>query len=135
MYYAIMWGMMRMIVTISREFMFHKDREELLHTGGDPAAEGPATSASTTEYHLACVPRRSVVCERSLAEHSATFSLHSLPIYFYPLDTDLVSMELPLSFRGKITMTGYLDTCRYCRYCVQAVLTVTRAASTRWPRR
>ena len=110
-----------MIVTISREFMFHKDREELLHTGGDPAAEGPATSASTTEYHLACVPRRSVVCERSLAEHSATFSsFHSLPIYFYPLDTDLVSMELPLSFRGKITMTGYIF--RYmcdivCRVC------------------
>ena len=76
-----------------------------------PAAEeGPASSATTTEYHVACVPRRSVVCERSLAEHSGTFSLHSLPIYFYPLDTDLVSMELPLSFRGKMTMTGYLDT-------------------------
>ena len=100
-----------MIVTVTREFMFHKDREELQHTEGDPAAEeGPASSASTTEYHVACVPRRSVVCERSLAEHSGTFSLHSLPIYFYPLDTDLVSMELPLSFRGKMTMTGYLDT-------------------------
>ena len=98
--------MLRMIVTVTREFMFHKDREELQHTEGDPAAEeGPASSATTTEYHVACVPRRSVVCERSLAEHSGIFSFH-----FYPLDTDLVSMELPLSFRGKMTMTGYLDT-------------------------
>ena len=51
-----------MIVTVTREFMFHKDREELQHTEGDPAAEeGPASSATTTEYHVACVPRSSAV--------------------------------------------------------------------------
>ena len=36
-YVLCLWGMMRMIVTVTREFMFHKDREELQHTEGDPA--------------------------------------------------------------------------------------------------
>ena len=56
------------------------------------------------EFHIVYIPRMTKLCEEHLFEneliHSSTLIYtHTLPIYFYPLDTDLLSLELHNSFR------------------------------------
>ncbi|XP_045606207.1 vacuolar protein sorting-associated protein 33A [Procambarus clarkii] len=54
------------------------------------------------DYHLWLVPRISLLCERRLQEHGVRGSFASvkeLPLLLFRLESDLVSMELPLCYR------------------------------------
>lgn len=52
-------------------------------------------------YTLFFVPRRTVLCERRLQQDGvfANLSIAEYPLHFAPLDSDVLSMELPLCFR------------------------------------
>ncbi|XP_066982129.1 vacuolar protein sorting-associated protein 33A isoform X1 [Macrobrachium rosenbergii] len=53
------------------------------------------------EYHLWLVPRISLLCERRLQEHGVRGSFSSiseLPLLLFRLESDLMSMELPLCY-------------------------------------
>ena len=52
------------------------------------------------EFHVVYIPRLTKLCEKKL-EHTDVI-IHELPIYFYPLDTDLLSLELHTSFRDVV---------------------------------
>jgi len=58
-------------------------------------------SGVRTEFHVVFVPRKSLLCEKRLVEGGVFGSLtcSSLPVYLFPLDTDLLSMELPTAYR------------------------------------
>ena len=75
-------------------------------------------SGVRTEFRVVFVPRESLLCRKRLvgvntihdppgvykvsscqAGVSGSLRCHSLPIYLFSLDTDLLSMELPHSFR------------------------------------
>ncbi|XP_037796151.1 vacuolar protein sorting-associated protein 33A-like [Penaeus monodon] len=54
------------------------------------------------EYHLWLVPRISLLCERRLQEHGvhgSFSSIRELPLLLFRLESDLVSMELPMCYR------------------------------------
>ncbi|XP_064080263.1 vacuolar protein sorting-associated protein 33A-like [Macrobrachium nipponense] len=56
---------------------------------------------SKKEYHLWLVPRISLLCERRLQEHGVRGSFSSiseLPLLLFRLESDLMSMELPLCY-------------------------------------
>lgn len=59
------------------------------------------------DYHVIFLPKKSLFCEKRLKESGVYGSLtvYELPIYMYPLDTDIISMELPESFK-EITLEG-----------------------------
>jgi len=65
------------------------------------AAEKSGGSGVKTDFHVIFVPRKSLLCEKRLVAAGVYGSLrcHSLPIYLFPLDTDLLSMELPQAYR------------------------------------
>ena len=78
--------------------------------------EASGGSGVRTEYHIVFVPRKSLLCEKRLIQKGVfgSLSCHSLPIYLFPLDTDLLSMEIPSSFRdmvdGDMTSLHYAAT-------------------------
>lgn len=58
--------------------------------------------SSSKEYHLFFVPRRSTICEQRLKDKGVFGSLtdiDELPIDFYPLESDVISMELDNIFK------------------------------------
>jgi len=59
-------------------------------------------SGTKKEFHIVFVPRKSLLCEKRLKDAgvfgSLTF-LDQLTVNLFPLDSDLLSMELPTSFR------------------------------------
>ena len=61
-------------------------------------------SGIKTEFHILFVPRKSLLCEKRLVEGGVLGSLScsSLPAYLFPLDTDLLSMELPNAYRDVV---------------------------------
>jgi len=61
-------------------------------------------SGVRTEFHIVFVPRKSLLCEKRLVECGVLGSLtcYSLPVYLFPLDTDLLSMELPSAYRDVV---------------------------------
>ena len=61
-------------------------------------------SGVKTEFHIVFVPRKSLLCEKRLVEGGVLGSLScsSLPAYLFPLDTDLLSMELPNAYRDVV---------------------------------
>ena len=62
-------------------------------------------SGVRTEYHVVFVPSKSLLCEKRLIQAGVlgSVSCHSLPVYLFPLDTDLLSMELSCSFRDCVS--------------------------------
>ena len=61
-----------------------------------------STEAEKRGYYLVYIPERSVICERVLIENNvlAYFkSIDEFPLYFYPFDCDLLSMEDELAFK------------------------------------
>jgi len=65
------------------------------------AEERRGGSGLKTEYHAVFTPKKSLFCEKQLKEAGVfgSLSLYELPLYLFPLDSDLLSMELPNSFR------------------------------------
>jgi len=61
-------------------------------------------SGVKTEFHVVFVPRKSLLCEKRLVEGGVLGSVtcSSLPVYLFPLDTDLLSMELPTAYRDTV---------------------------------
>jgi len=61
-------------------------------------------SGVKTDFHIVFVPRKSLLCEKRLVEGGVLGSLScsSLPAYLFPLDTDLLSMELPHAYRDVV---------------------------------
>eukprot|EP00088_Acartia_fossae_P005844 TRINITY_DN12644_c0_g1_i2.p1 TRINITY_DN12644_c0_g1~~TRINITY_DN12644_c0_g1_i2.p1 ORF type:complete len:625 (+),score=133.75 TRINITY_DN12644_c0_g1_i2:46-1875(+) len=59
------------------------------------------------DYHIIFLPKKSLFCEKRLKESGVygSLTIYELPIYLYPLDTDLLSMELPDSFK-ELTLEG-----------------------------
>jgi len=57
------------------------------------------------EYHVVFVPKEAKLCEKRLIQAGVLGSvkLHSLPVYLFPLDTDLLSMELASSYRDCVS--------------------------------
>ena len=57
-------------------------------------------SGVKTDFHIVFVPRKSLLCEKRLVQAGVFGSLtcSSLPMYLFPLDTDLLSMELPTAY-------------------------------------
>lgn len=57
------------------------------------------------EYHIVFLPNKSMLCEKRLIQDGVFGSVrcHSLPVYLFPLDTDLLSMELASSFRDCVS--------------------------------
>ncbi len=58
-------------------------------------------SGSRLDFHILFVPNKSMLCEKRLKERGVYGSfayLDELSIFWYPLDTDLVSMERPSIF-------------------------------------
>ena len=66
------------------EYLFHHPQENL-------------SVRDRAEFHVVYIPRMTKLCEKHLAETEVI--IHELPIYFYPLDSDLLSLELHNSFR------------------------------------
>ena len=62
-------------------------------------------SGVRTEYHVVFVPSKSLLCEKRLIQTGVlgSVSCYSLPVYLFPLDTDLLSMELSSSFRDCVS--------------------------------
>ncbi|KAF2366399.1 Sec1-like protein [Trinorchestia longiramus] len=63
---------------------------------------GLSEGTSERQLHLWLVPRCSLLCERRLQEHGIFehfTSVNELPLLFFQLEADLVSMELPGVFR------------------------------------
>ena len=59
-------------------------------------------SDAPDDYHIICVPRKSILCEERLfcnLENQENISFHSLPIYLFPMNYDLFSMEITSSFK------------------------------------
>jgi len=101
--------------------MFPLTREPLSHTTADnvvfisrpslssmeliagciKAAEKGGGSGVKTDFHVIFVPRKSLLCEKRLEALGVFGSLrcYSLPLYLFPLDTDLLSMELPSAYK------------------------------------
>jgi hypothetical protein len=72
-------------------------------------------SGHRTEFHIVFLPRKSLLCEMRLKEKgvfgSFTF-IDDLPIFWYPLDSDVVSMEDRfVSF--KVCTRVLLSTCMF----------------------
>merc|ERR1719474_901564 len=63
--------------------------------------ENSGGSGVRTHYHIVFVPRESLLCKNRLIENGVLGSVtcHSLPVYLFPLDKDLISMELPTAYR------------------------------------
>ena len=57
------------------------------------------------EYHIVFLPNNSLLCEKRLIQDGVFGSVrcHSLPVYLFPLDTDLLSMELASSYRDCVS--------------------------------
>jgi len=57
-------------------------------------------SGIKTDFHIVFVPKKSLLCEKRLVQAGVFGSLtcSSLPMYLFPLDTDLLSMELPTAY-------------------------------------
>ncbi|KAI5399760.1 Vacuolar protein-sorting-associated protein 33, variant 3 [Lathyrus oleraceus] len=53
------------------------------------------------EYHVYFVPRRTVVCEKVLEDEKLhhLFTIGEYPLYLLPMDEDVLSFELDLSFK------------------------------------
>jgi len=68
------------------------------------------------DFHIFFVPRKSLLCEKRLVQAGVFGSItcSSLPVYFFPLDTDLLSMELPTAYgdiaSGDLTSLHYAAT-------------------------
>ena len=62
-------------------------------------------SGVKTDFHVFFVPRKSLLCEKRLVQAGVFGSLtcSSLPMYFFPLDTDLLSMELPTAYADMVS--------------------------------
>ena len=73
-------------------------------------------SGVKTDFHIVFVPRKSLLCEKRLVQAGVfgSLSCSSLPMYLFPLDTDLLSMELPTSYGdlvcGDLTSLHYTAT-------------------------
>ena len=70
----------------SHNFGFLILREELSASG----------SGIEINFHILFIPNCSLLCEMRLKDRGVYGSftyLHELPLYWYPLDTDVVSME------------------------------------------
>jgi len=63
--------------------------------------ENSGGSGIRTRFHIVFVPRESLLCKNRLIENGVFGSVtcHSLPVYLFPLDKDLLSMELPSAYR------------------------------------
>jgi len=75
------------------DFVADNIKQEEKHGGG---------SGTKKEYHIVFVPRKSLLCEKRLKDSGVFGSLtfvDQLPVNLFPLDSDLLSMELPSSFR------------------------------------
>jgi len=62
-------------------------------------------SGVKTEFHVFFVPRKSLLCEKRLVQAGVFGSLtcSSLPMYMFPLDTDVLSMELPTAYSDMVS--------------------------------
>ena len=73
-------------------------------------------SGVKTDFHVLFVPRKSLLCEKRLVQAGVfgSLSCSSLPVYLFPLDTDLLSMELPTAYgdlvAGDLTSLHYAAT-------------------------
>lgn len=61
----------------------------------------PGQNATKTQFHLICVPRVTQMCIDQLSRKGVLGSLTTtgLPCYMFPVDSDLMSMELPQMLR------------------------------------
>ena len=82
-------------------------------------------SGVRTEYHVVFIPRKSLLCEQRLVEEGVLGSVrcHSLPVYLFPLDTDLLSMELSSCYRD--TVDGDLTSHHYTATALTRLQAVT----------
>lgn len=64
--------------------------------------------AKKRNYYLVYIPERSLICERVLRENNVNGyfkSVNEFPLYFYPFDCDLLSMEDELAYK-EYTVNG-----------------------------
>ncbi|KAK1781887.1 Sec1-like protein [Copromyces sp. CBS 386.78] len=71
------------------------------HTIADQIKRLQHESQSPHEFHVFWVPRRTLVSDKVLEEAGVLgdTNVAELPLYFFPLDTDVLSLELDDSFR------------------------------------
>jgi len=82
-------------------------------------------SGVKTDFHVLFVPRKSLLCENRLIQAGVFGSLtcSSLPVYMFPLDTDLLSMELPTAYGDLVT--GDLTSLHYAAMALTRMQAVT----------
>jgi hypothetical protein len=82
-------------------------------------------SGVKTEFHVFFVPRKSLLCEKRLVQAGVFGSLtcFSLPMYFFPLDTDLLSMELPTAYADLVS--GDMTSLHYAATAITRLQAVT----------
>jgi len=82
-------------------------------------------SGVKTEFHIFFVPRKSLLCEKRLVQAGVfgSLSCSSLPIYLFPLDTDLLSMELNTAYGDLVT--GDLTSLHYVATALTRLQAVT----------
>ena len=74
---------------------------------------------------LLVIVRKSLLCEQRLIREGVFGSVtcHSMPVYMFPLDTDLLSMELPSSYRD--TVEGDMTSLHYAASALNRLQAVT----------
>ena len=82
-------------------------------------------SGVKTDFHVLFVPRKSLLCEKRLVQAGVfgSLSCSSLPVYMFPLDTDLLSMELPTAYGDLVT--GDLTSLHYAATALTRMQAVT----------
>ena len=82
-------------------------------------------SGVKTDFHVLFVPRKSLLCENRLIQTGVFGSLtcSSLPVYMFPLDTDLLSMELSTAYGDLVT--GDLTSLHYAAMALTRMQAVT----------
>ncbi|CAL4063728.1 unnamed protein product, partial [Meganyctiphanes norvegica] len=88
--------------TVQHVIFFSRPQTQLMDNINKQIRMEELQGGSGKEYHLWLVPRLTLLCERRLQEHGVygTFTaVKELPLLLVRLESDLVSMELPLCFR------------------------------------
>ena len=87
--------------------------------------ESSGGSGVRTEFHIVFIPRKSLLCEQRLIREGVFGSVtcHSLPVYMFPLDTDLLSMELPSAYKD--TVDGDMTSLHYAATALTRLQAVT----------
>ena len=93
--------------------------------------ENSGGSGIRTRFHIVFVPRESLLCKNTLIENGVFGSVtcHSLPVYLFPLDKDLLSMELPSAYRDIV------EGDKTCLHYAATALTRLQASTGVIPRR